>query len=216
MNKKYNKKGGSMPYILEIKKINNNKRLIDEPESVRMSSKLELSPLSGSEHAYNPRKWNDKSDIKYTHNCYTYAMGKIVPKLSSKAQPGYASGYNHIDDNDYKCKEFYQRLRKDNPGSYIEKFDESCIPGFYKVFLALDEGNDYHWWRQDSNQLWSHKPGSTEVVNKDASGKLIKNPYKANRNYESLNYKTPCFYACVNSDLSRAIADIYDKKSSYF
>ena len=159
---------------------------------------------------------DDNSDIKYTHNCYTYAMGKIVPKLSSKAQPGYASGYNHIDDNDYKCKEFYQRLRKDNPGSYIEKFDESCIPGFYKVFLALDAGNDYHWWRQDSNQLWSHKPGSTEVVNKDASGQLIKNPYKANRNYESLNYKTPCFFACVNSDLSRAIADIYNKKSSYF
>jgi hypothetical protein len=180
-----------------------------------MYSKLELSPLSGSEPNYNPKEWNDISSIKYSHNCYSYAMGKIVKGLDSKAQPGYASGYNHINDNDYDCKEFYERLTKDNPGSYIEKFDKSCIPGFYKVFLALDVGNDYHWWRQDSNQLWSHKPGSTDVVNVDASGNLIKNPYKANRKYDSLNYYKPCFFACINSDLSRAIADIYTK-TSYF
>jgi hypothetical protein len=43
----------------------------------------------------------------------------------------------------------------------------------------------------------------------DASGKRITNPYLANRKYDSLNYHKPCFFACVNSDLSRTMDKIY-------
>ena len=181
--------------------------------SERLEYNKELSPLSGSELNYDPDLWNKNSQIKDAHNCYSYAMGKIVKGLDSKAQPGYASGFNHIEDNEYKCSTFRQRLKKDSPGSYLEKFDKSCLPGFYKVFLALDPGNDYHWWRQDSSGMWSHKPGSTDVVNVDASNQFIKNPLKANRNYGSLNYKKPCFFSCIYSDLARSIDEIYSIKS---
>lgn len=211
-----NFKGGNdnkskKPYVLEIKKFKNNELLIDTNESLEANS--EFSPLSGYELEYNPDLWNKNYNIKNSHNCYTYALGKIIPGLDSKAQPGYASGFNHIEDNEYECKSFRERLKKDSPGSYLEKFDDSCIPGFYKVFLALDPQNDYHWWRQNDNQYWSHKPGSTEVVDVDADGKKIKNPLKANRKYSSLNYYKPCFFACIYSDLSRSIDSIYARSN---
>ena len=211
-NINFKKKGGSnKPYLLEIPKFKKNEYLIDTKESLDYNK--DFSPLSGSELQYDPKLWNNNDDIKTTHNCYTYALGKIVPGLDSKAQPGYASGYEHIEDDEYECKAFRERLKNDSPGSYLEKFDNSCLPGFYKVFLALDPQNDYHWWRQNKDEFWSHKPGSTDVTNVDASGKKIKNPLTANRNYSSLNYYKPCFFACIYSDLARSLADIYNIKN---
>lgn len=221
----FNKKGGNLsnrPYLLEISKFKLNEILLkkeneDDEYSRGLKYTEKLSPLSGSELKYDPDLWNKDESIKNSHNCYTYALGKIVKKLKSKAQPGYASGYDHIDD-EYKCEDFRERLKNDSPGSYLEKFDNKCLPGFYKVFLALDPGQDYHWWRQNSyneNDLnkgtWSHKPGSTDVVNVDAGGEPIYNPLKANRNYNSLNYSKPCFFACIYSDLTRSIDEIYKK-----
>jgi hypothetical protein len=205
------KKGGNKsnkPYILELPIFKKNELLLNNPNLLKYEK--EFSPLSGSELKYNPKLWNENYKIKDTHNCYTYAFGKIVNGLTSKAQPGYASGYNHIKDNEYTCQAFRERLKRDSPGSYLEKFDNSCIPGFYKVFLALDVKNDYHWWRHNKDGYWSHKPGSTEVTDVDADGKKIKNPLEANRNYDSLNYYKPCFFACVYSDLTRSIDNIYN------
>lgn len=207
---KKNKKGGASsnkPYIMEIKKFEENEKLLEKNEAIQFQKKF--SPLSGSELEYNPELWNNQYNIKNSHNCYSYALGKIVKKLNSKAQPGYASGYNHIEDKDYNCKSFRERLKKDSPGSYLEKFDNACLPGFYKVFLTLDPENDYHWYRQDNSSYWSHKPGSTNVINVDASGKKIENPLIANRKYETLNYYKPCFFACIYSDLARSIDTIY-------
>jgi hypothetical protein len=205
----YKEKISNAPFLLKIDIINKNEKLINTDK--RFISTKNLSPLSGSELKYNPKLWNLNSNIKNSHNCYTYALGKIVPGLKSKAQPGYASGYEHIEDDEYDCKSFRERLKKDAPGSYLEVFDKACLPGFYKIFLALDPGNDYHWWRQNKDQYWSHKPGSTEVVNVDASGNKIKNPLKANRKYDSLDYKKPCFFACVYSDLARSLNSIYNQ-----
>lgn len=202
MDKKSNK-----PYLLEIKKMKRNTELLKNSEYFK--STKELSPISGYEEKYNPNKWNKKG-VKETHNCYSYALGKIIKKLKHKAQPGYASGYNYINNSDYECKKFSQRLKNDSPGSYLEKFDNKCLPGFYKIFLALDINNDYHWYKQNSDGYWSHKPGSTEVTNKDATGKKIKNPYLSDRNFGHRNYYKPCFFACIYSDLTRSINSIYN------
>jgi len=205
------KKGGNIsksPYILEIPKFKINEKLLDSNEGLEFN--YEFSPISNSELDYNPDLYNKNTSIRESHNCYTYALGKIVPGLDSKAQPGYASGFDHIADSEYNCKAFRKRLKKDAPGSYLEKFDNSCIPGFYKVFMALDPKNDYHWWQQNSDLFWSHKPGSTDVTNVDASGNRIKNPLLANRDYGSINYYKPCFFACIYSDLSRSLDTIYN------
>jgi len=192
------------PHILNISKIKNNKKIIHEKKYLS-----DFSPLSGSEIDYNPSLWNDINSIKKSHNCYTYALGKIVKNLKNKAQPGYASGYNHISNKNFNCESFKERLRKDSPGTYLEKFDNKCLPGFYKIFLAIDPKNDYHWWRQNSDQYWSHKPGSTNVTNLDASNKLIKNPVLSNRKFKHRNYYEPCFFACIYSDLARSLDNIY-------
>ena len=211
MTKKINNKS---PYILKIPKIALSKKYIDSDKLLKF--KNEFSGLSGSELKYEPDKWNLSYNIKSTHNCYTYALGKIRIGLDSKAQPGYASGFTHIDDKkDYTCKSFFKRLKKDVPSTYLESFDNGCLPGFYKIFLALDPGNDYHWWRLNSDKYWSHKPGASDVVDVDASGKKIKNPLKANRKYSSLNYHKPCFFACIYSDLSQSISSIYSKNKYY-
>jgi hypothetical protein len=207
-------KNKKTPYLLSLKKISTNIFKQISPDFLKFEN--EFSGLSGSELLYEPRKWNDNYNIKSTHNCYTYALGKIRIGLDSKAQPGYASGYNHIDDEkDYNCNEFFKRLKKDVPTTYLEKFDNKCLSGFYKIFLALDPGNDYHWWRLNSDGYWSHKPGATEVTDVDASGKKIKNPLLANRKYSSLNYNKPCFFACIYSDLSRSTSYIYKSQNKY-
>jgi hypothetical protein len=213
-NTKNNNKPSSAPYLLSLKKIGENISKGISPDFLKFEN--EFSGLSGSELLYEPHKWNDNYNIKSTHNCYTYALGKIRIGLDSKAQPGYASGYNHIDDEkDYNCTEFFKRLQKDVPTTYLENFDNKCLPGFYKIFLALDVGNDYHWWRLNSDGYWSHKPGATEVTDIDASGKKIKNPLLANRKYSSLNYNKPCFFACIYSDLSRSTSFVYKGGSIY-
>lgn len=195
------------PFILEIKKIKNNNKLLNN--SLYLKSTKNFSPTTGSESNYEPHKWNSKNIIN-THNCYSYALGKIVPELKSKAQPGYASAYNEINDNNFHCKNFSERLKYDSPGSYLENFDNACLPGFYKIFLALDPKNDYHWYKQHKNGYWSHKPGATKITDKDASGKKIKNPLLSNRKFKHRNYKEPCFFACIYSDLTRSINTIYN------
>ncbi len=202
-------KKSEKPHILVIGKIKNDKNMLDNPEKLLAATK-EFSPLSGSELEYNPKLWNENDHVRTTHNCYSYAMGKIRKGLDSKAQPGYASGFNHISNSDYDCKHFYRRMKKDVPGSYLESFDKPCLKGFYKIFFVLDPKNDYHWYRMDSDGYWSHKPGSTNATNLDASGEKIKNPNLANRKYNSLNYYKPCFFACVYSDLSRSLSNIYN------
>lgn len=161
-----------------------------------------LGPLSGNEPEYDPTKWNDNDKIKYNHNCYSYVLNSIHHNRKGKPQPGYSSGFSHITNSSYNCKEFKRRLKKDNPGLYLVDFNSPCRKNFHKGFLALDtkkNDTDYHFWRQDKNGYWSHKPGRTNVVKVDASGKKITNPLKANRKYTHFNYSTPCFFFCVNS-----------------
>ena len=195
------------PFLMKIK-VNSDLPLLNNKKINKNNKNITYSPLSGSELKYEPSKWNNKNVVN-NHNCYSYAMGKIVNELKDKAQPGYASGFNYLTDTNMTCKNLKKRLLKDNPASYSEKFEKRCLPGFYKVFLALDVGNDYHWWRQDSNKLWSHKPGSTEISNVDGSNKKIHNPLISNRKFTTRNYKKPCFYACIQSDLSRTLDEIY-------
>ena len=169
--------------------------------------KLGFSPLSGSELSYKPKKWNDNPNIKSSHNCYAYAIGKIRSGLDSKPQPGYFAQYPGLKESDYKCENFYERMKKDNPTIQKIDFNKSCKKGSHKIYLALDtkpSDRDYHYYRQDKSAYWSGKAGRTEVTDIDASGEKIINPNKSNRNYKWYQYKKPCGFYCVNPNFSRA------------
>ena len=169
-----------------------------------------LSPLSGYEPKYNPNYWNNKKNIKNNNNCYSYSVNNKNHKFG-KPQPGYFARFNHIQNNQYKCAYFFKRILNDIPSVYLTSFKQKCKKGFHKAFFAIDSNkneHDYHFYRQDKNQLWSHKPGTTNVINYDADYKIIKNPYNANRNYNAYNYDKPCFFFCVNNKFGKTKANI--------
>ena len=158
------------------------------------------SPLSGSENPYDPDAWN-QDKIRTNNNCYSYAVSTRIIDRNGKPQPGYFSHFKPISEEEYSdCKNFHKRIKKDIPFMYLISFEEPCKKGFYKAFIAVDNkkgDKDYHFWRQDSNGMWSHKPGTTAVVNVDSDGKLIFNPLLANRKYKYYNYSKPCFFFCT-------------------
>jgi len=49
------------------------------------------------------------------------------------------------------------------------------------VLTCKDDKTDYHFYRQDQNGLWSHKNSWRKATNKDAKGRLIKDPKKCDR-----------------------------------
>ena len=167
-----------------------------------------LSPVSEYEPTYNPNYWNYNKNIKNNNNCYSYSVNNKNLKFG-KPQPGYFARFNHIQNNQYKCAYFFKRILNDIPSVYLTSFKQKCKKGFTKAFFAIDSNkneHDYHFYRQDKNQLWSHKPGTTNVINYDADYKIIKNPYKANRNYTAYNYDKPCFFFCVNNKFGKTKA----------
>jgi hypothetical protein len=202
-NKSRRKRGGAVV-------LNKTPKLIHN-DSIHKNSESEgndavMSPLSGYESKYQPHLWNDDGEIQRTHNCYAYSLSKRTGKMSSKAQPGYFANYPPLSDADYNCASLYDRMKKDNPSIRPTKFGKRCGKGTYKIFLAYDpkeSDHDYHYWRQDSNGMWSHKPGATPVTNKDASGKHISNPMTADRNYKHFQYSEPCGFYCVNPKIAR-------------
>jgi hypothetical protein len=180
-----------------------------EMEAVKNKNDMNgLSPLSKYEPTYNPNYWNNNKNIKNNNNCYSYSVNNKNHQFG-KPQPGYFARFNHIQNNQYKCAYFFKRILNDIPSVYLTSFKQKCKKGFHKAFFAIDSNkneHDYHFYRQDTNQLWSHKPGTTNVINYDADYKIIKNPYTANRNYTSYNYDKPCFFFCVNNKFGKTKA----------
>jgi hypothetical protein len=96
------------------------------------------------------------------------------------------------------------RLLGDNPGLKMTTFETKCPAHTSKIALVVDPDEDYHFYRQDKNRYWSHKPGGTAVTNKDASSRFIYDPALAARNYtdndSTLDYDTFCGYFCLARD----------------
>ena len=62
----------------------------------------------------------------------------------------------------------------------IGKYD-ACDIGYYKVALVIAPNRDYHWYRQNYDGTWSHKPGGTAVTDLDRKGNLIYDPESCDR-----------------------------------
>lgn len=170
------------------------------------------SPLSGWEPHYTPTLYNGTKRIRHNHNCFAYAFDVMDPPTDCTDddckepfhQPGYASGYGKIGEKKF-CAELLSRLKGDMPWIELTTFTAKCKPGYSKIAIVIDPNNDYHFYRQDSNGFWSHKPGGQPVINLDASNKLIYNPELCNRDYrtpgstdpEELNYSIFCSFLQV-------------------
>ncbi len=172
-----------------------------------------ISPLTGWEPHYMPSVYNNEQKIQHNHNCFAYAFDVIdMPACKDDKckfpfhQPGYKAGHPRFSDDGKKyCGDLLMRLFADMPFLKKTTFTTQCPPGHSKIALVIDPQNDYHFYRQDSNGLWSHKPGGQKVTNLDSEGKLIYNPELCSRDYrtreapkkDELNYSVFCSFLCV-------------------
>ena len=169
--------------------------------------------LSGAEPKYEPWLWN-KFSVRKTHNCFSYAYNildkkqldacKTDPKCDVPFhQPGSASGHPKFNDTDPKtCPNMIGRMMGDNHSILPSAFELQCPRNTSKIALVIDEDQDYHFLRQDSNGFFSQKAGETEVKNVDAAGHKIFDVQLANHNYtgkysNTLNYDRFCGYFCI-------------------
>ena len=136
---------------------------------------------------YNPRFWNSlNKDVKDYTNCYSYAFDHMEIGAEKKLQPGELSTGKF---KKYDCDEILNKVREDyNNQGIIQVHKDYITPcNHYKIALVIDDKGDeqdYHFYRQDFDGLWSHKPGKNKVRRHDASGVPIKDPLKADRNYD--------------------------------
>jgi hypothetical protein len=166
------------------------------------------SPQTGSEPEFNPALYNKHKGVKEALNCFAYTFDyRHLPKKCSKnsclapfPQPGRASGYpKWSETNGKRCPDLLARLFGDVPDLKVTSFEKKCPKNYSKIALVVDEDQDYHFYRQDSNGYWSHKPGATNVTHLDASGRPIYDPQLSLRYYpdSDLNYDEFCSYLCV-------------------
>ena len=176
-----------------------------------------LSPRSGSEPNFEPGKYNNDPSIYKSHNCYAYGMNVIDPNLVNQCrrntkkntcrqnfhQPGALNGNRftlNVEER-RKCPVVEKLMISDVPEIKKTTFYQKCPKDMSKIALVVDPGEDYHFYRQDSDGLWSHKDGSNKVKRYDAFKKTIVNPKLASRDYRSqgsdLNYEDFCGFYCV-------------------
>ncbi|MDD7433901.1 MAG: hypothetical protein SOW48_00900 [Peptoniphilaceae bacterium] len=149
-----------------------------------------ILPIGGYEKDYAPTYWNRN---KLRANCYTYALNYLATTNKASQQPGYASGKKYESVSGISIINAVKRDVKYL--SNVKGFrtaGENEKPGYreYKVALVIAPGKDYHWYKQDSDGYWSHKPGNTNVTRADSQGRSIINPRTAYRNYSYANYST--------------------------
>lgn len=174
--------------------VNLNSNSKDFSEIKEKYTTMRGMPTGGGEYPYQPSFWNDPANI-YRANCYGYMLNRIASDTSDPYagylfQPGYRTGNYYTS---LTKTAIIKAVKSDmaDLGRTIRSSSYSEVPGpnEYKVALVI-ASNDYHWYRQDSDGGWSHKPGLTELTYKDASGHYISDPRTCDRNYSYANYST--------------------------
>ena len=162
----------------------------------------------------------DNLDINYSDNSAVYYKNSeninnnnINPLLNTnkprrksiKIQNNNQNNQNNfiIDKNNNKKKSII----------FPVKFNQKCPPNHYKGALVIDSNKTYHFYRQDSNGRFSHKPGTLNVENLDASNNpiyavhLADTDYNKNNRPNGITYDKFCSYYCVpNGDYKKTRA----------
>lgn len=185
--------------------------------------------VNGFEPPYEPNAWAHPY-IEGSHNCYAYFLDDRKQSIAAKCeefclknnkegcpkkdddcqnlipQPGHSYKYkkNNSSDQDriYSCPNMINKVLADNPTIRPARLTDKCPANYYKGAMVVDRGNTFHFYRQNKDATWSHKPGILPVTNIDADGKQIYIPHFANRNYskdrdEPIVYNDFCGYFCI-------------------
>ncbi len=173
------------------------------------------SPLSGAEPQFRPDRYNKNPLVQETHNCWAYGMNVLDPAQLTQClgkPPGCQLMYHQPGGTVHRarnlrgaegrsCPMVDSLMKLDVPDIRRTTFKARCPAGTSKIAMVVDPGEDYHFFRQDSDGLWSHKDGANKVKRFDAEGQPIVDPRTAARDYRPrgsfLNYTDFCGYYCV-------------------
>ena len=182
------------------------------------------------EPVYKPADWSHPY-VEGSHNCYAYFLNDKKDSIYSKCeeiclknnkkgcpikdsdcqdlipQPGdyyLLNKYGNTKKKDYKysCPNLHNKIISDNPELIPSKLLQKCPANYYKGAMVVDPGNTFHFYRQNPDGTWSHKPGVLPIDNKDASNNPIYIPHFANRDYTDIDnskikYSDFCGYYCI-------------------
>lgn len=137
------------------------------------------------------RPWNERKEY---FNCYAFATSgpEGPPRENLPMIPGVIGGKAI---SNFSPKELRDSLiRRDGliPATSPSPNDlPPAMKGYYLVAAVVDnrpsiDRKDYHFYKQDKDGGWTHKPKNYEVSRVDASGNIIKNPLLADRDYRKV------------------------------
>jgi hypothetical protein len=142
--------------------------------------------------------------VQTSTNCYAYAMNsRLGHPAGGKPQPGDAASHKLWD---LGCPSLTAAVLADAKGGQVtqahrcpyqrqHRLPPPDKPDHYLVALVTTSNDateydhvaktvrraDYHWYRQNPDGTWSHKPGHGAAVATDSDGHAITNPETAAR-----------------------------------
>lgn len=160
----------------------------------RVSISIACACMLGAVYAYSRTpveegRWNDAAALQKSNNCYNYATN--VPN-GTFAQPG-MGGMRPLTA--LTCAELREAAEADGlvyAGDTLAT--ATCGSDCCRVALVVAERRvdttttpprinlpDFHWYREDQDGTWSHKPGGDPAVRFDSADASILDPAHASR-----------------------------------
>jgi hypothetical protein len=132
------------------------------------------SKSPSGEPPWQPNLWNNPRNmkIKATHNCYSYMLNDLhtIPRVHGKPQPGaYAKLQLLINSsNRLNCNQVRKGVCADNPYVRVLSCKKGlhyrCKPGYYKGFMMVAPGVDFHFARQDNRMISVYRKMHRDIV----------------------------------------------------
>ena len=151
---------------------------------------------NGYELDFNPDYWNNFFQTSTV--CYNYALDSTIHfrMTIGESYEGYFDLYDDIEyyvEYDSNHITYFNQLTNEDVVGFVfiplEDEYEVCPEGTYRVALFVDPILlDYHWYRQNSDGTWSHKPSLNTVRNVDSNNNVIFNPLSCSRQESPFNY----------------------------
>ncbi|MEW6347748.1 MAG: DUF4384 domain-containing protein [Thermodesulfobacteriota bacterium] len=143
---------------------------------------------------FEPGKWNRAGAIK-KNNCYNYGTNRMT---YTYAQPGNQCGR---PIRRFSCRSVREAVicdglvpvkwssyglrgtsRPPETGSTPVAERSDVLYG-HVAAVIVSPNYDYHWYRLDNANWWSHKSGFSRATDKDSKGRKIKDPKTCSRPY---------------------------------
>jgi hypothetical protein len=125
---------------------------------------------------YNPAFWNSSPYVMSKNNCYNYARNW---RTDTFAQPGRAHG---AGTSTMECSTVTAAAMADGIKKRCDCLPDREHPRRHMA-LVVGPGIDYHWYREQRDGFWGHKPGPTAARNTDNNGALVVSPETAARGF---------------------------------